>query len=28
MAHADGYIQIPANVDLVEKGETVHVVLF
>jgi len=28
MAHADGYIQIPANVDLVERGEIVHVVLF
>ena len=28
MAHADGYIQIPANVDLVERGETVRVVLF
>jgi len=28
MAHADGYIEIPANVDLVEKGETVRVVLF
>ena len=28
MAHADGYIEIPANVDLLEKGETVHVVLF
>jgi molybdenum cofactor synthesis domain-containing protein len=28
MAHADGYIEIPANVDLIEKGETVRVVLF
>jgi molybdenum cofactor synthesis domain-containing protein len=28
MAHADGYIEIPANVDLVEKGETVRVILF
>jgi len=28
MAHADGYIEIPANVDLVEKGEQVRVVLF
>ena len=28
MAHADGYIEIPANVDLVEKGERVQVVLF
>ena len=28
MAHADGYIEIPANVDLVEKGEVVRVVLF
>jgi molybdenum cofactor synthesis domain-containing protein len=28
MAHADGYIEIPANVDLVEKGERVRVVLF
>ncbi|HLE54032.1 MAG TPA: gephyrin-like molybdotransferase Glp [Thermoplasmata archaeon] len=28
MAHADGYIEIPANVDLVERGETVRVVLF
>ena len=28
MAHADGYIEIPANVDLLEKGETVRVVLF
>ncbi len=28
MAHADGYIKIPANVDLVEKGEVVRVVLF
>jgi molybdopterin biosynthesis enzyme len=28
MAHADGYIEIPANVDLIEKGEPVRVVLF
>ncbi len=28
MAHADGYIEIPANVDLIEKGETVRVILF
>ncbi len=28
MASADGYIQIPANVDLVEKGETVDVTYF
>ena len=28
MSHADGYIEIPANVDLVEKGEQVRVVLF
>lgn len=28
MAHADGYFEIPANVDLVEKGERVRVVLF
>ncbi|OGS50378.1 MAG: molybdenum cofactor biosynthesis protein [Euryarchaeota archaeon RBG_16_68_12] len=28
MAHADGYIEIPANVDLLEKGERVRVVLF
>ena len=28
MAHADGYIEIPANVDLIEKGEVVRVVLF
>ncbi len=28
MAHADGYIEIPANVDLVEKGESVRVILF
>ena len=28
MAHADGYIEIPANVDLVEKGERVRVTLF
>lgn len=28
MAHADGYIEIPANVDLVEKGEMVRVTLF
>jgi molybdopterin molybdotransferase len=28
MAHADGYIEIPANVDLLEKGERVRVILF
>jgi len=28
MAHADGYIEIPANVDLLEKGEPVRVTLF
>lgn len=28
MAHADGYIEIPANVDIVEAGETVDVKLF
>ncbi|HEY3883625.1 MAG TPA: gephyrin-like molybdotransferase Glp [Vicinamibacterales bacterium] len=28
MAHADGYIEIPANVDLVEAGDTVEVILF
>ena len=28
MAHADGYIEIPTNVDLAEKGEVVRVVLF
>jgi len=28
MAHADGYIEIPANVDLIERGEKVRVVLF
>jgi molybdopterin molybdotransferase len=28
MAHADGYIEIPANVDVLEKGATVHVKLF
>ncbi|HKZ48313.1 MAG TPA: gephyrin-like molybdotransferase Glp [Thermoplasmata archaeon] len=28
MAHADGYVQIPANVDLIEKGERVKVILF
>ncbi len=28
MAHADGYIEIPGNVDLIEKGEVVRVVLF
>ena len=28
MAHADGYIEIPANVDLLEKGEQVRVTLF
>jgi molybdenum cofactor synthesis domain-containing protein len=28
MAQADGYIEIPANVDLLEKGDSVEVVLF
>jgi len=28
IAHADGYIEIPANVDLIERGERVRVVLF
>ncbi len=28
MAHADGYIEIPADVSAVEKGERVRVVLF
>ena len=28
MAHADGYIEIPSNVDLLEKGEIVRVTLF
>ena len=28
MADAEGYIEIPANVDLVEKGERVHVKFF
>ena len=28
MAHAHGYIEIPANVDLLEKGEVVRVILF
>lgn len=28
MAEADGYIEIPANMDLVEKGEEVEVTLF
>jgi molybdopterin molybdotransferase len=28
MAHADGYIEIPANVDIVEAGEVVDVKLF
>jgi len=28
MAHADGYVQIPANVDLLEKGEKVRVIFF
>ncbi len=28
MANADGYIKIPANVDLVEAGETVEVIFF
>lgn len=28
MAEADGYVEIPANVDLLEKGDDVEVVLF
>jgi molybdopterin molybdotransferase len=28
MAHADGYIEIPANVDIVEAGQLVEVKLF
>jgi molybdopterin molybdotransferase len=28
MAEADGFVEIPANVDLVEKGEDVKVALF
>jgi len=28
MSQADGYIEIPAQTDIVEKGETVHVRLF
>jgi len=28
MAEADGYVEIPANVDLVEKGDEVKIVLF
>ncbi len=28
MAEADGYVEIPANVDLVEKGDDVEIVLF
>ena len=28
MANADGYIRIPANVDIIEAGETVQVTLF
>jgi molybdopterin biosynthesis enzyme len=28
MAHADGYIEIPAQTDIVEKGELVTVSLF
>jgi len=28
MANADGYIMIPSNVDLLEKGEEVEVFLF
>ena len=28
MSQADGYIEIPAQVDIVEKGETVEVILF
>jgi molybdopterin biosynthesis enzyme len=28
MSHADGYIEVPANIAAVEAGETVRVVLF
>jgi molybdopterin biosynthesis enzyme len=28
MSKADGYIEIPAHVDIVEQGERVEVVLF
>jgi molybdopterin molybdotransferase len=28
MAHADGYIEIPPDVEVLEKGETVRVTLF
>jgi molybdopterin molybdotransferase len=28
MAHADGYLEIPAQVDIVEAGELVDVKLF
>ena len=28
MAHADGYIEIPAQTDIVEKGQLVEVKLF
>jgi len=28
MSLADGYIEIPANTEIVEKGETVNVKLF
>jgi molybdopterin molybdotransferase len=28
MAEADGYVEIPANVDLVEKGDDIEVVPF
>jgi molybdopterin molybdotransferase len=28
MAHADGYLEIPAQVDIVEAGELVEVKLF
>ena len=28
MSHADGYIEIPANVDIVEAGQLVEVKLF
>ena len=28
MSHADGYIEIPAHVDIVEAGEIVEVKLF
>ena len=28
MAHADGYVEIPAEVERLEKGELVRVLLF